>query len=407
MGSAIASQSQSQYGITSIAIGDEKMSDEGVLSFCLGLKDVNGGSLKYVDFALKGMTKVGAEMIGTVFGPSQKFESLILYRNADIGDDGLEALCHAALESTSTSFPFPALKKIDVSECNIGIKGVESLVACLLEKKDETETRSSRLIDLSLNSNPIGSKACTHLAKLISSPSSEYSMLKSLSLKKCSIGDDGLEIIATTFINGGPQCGSLTFLDLSGNEFGSKGMTLLASAIKQGKENIKGLKELCLADNDKIGEEGIVALANSLIQLPANADGNSSLTILDLTNTNCGAGGASALMKCSSLSSLRLFNNSLGSEGIEAISSHLVGGHPYLKNLDLGGNRAKGKATAQLLRSIMKDQNCFKNSLETLELGGNENHDESLFDEARKKRPEIDIAPVKETPKDVPDDEEA
>ncbi len=397
LGSAIASQNGNR--ITRIAIGDEKMGDVGVASFCKGLKDVNGGSLKNVDFALKGISKVGAEMIGKVFGASSNLHTLILYRNPGIGDDGLITLCRAALESASN--PFPTLRRLDLSDCNIEYRGVESLVNCLIgevEKVGEIR-KETQLIDLNLNSNPIGSDSCTSLKKLISIPSVDHSMVQSLSLKGCSIGDSGIETISGIFRD--QQCRYLKTLDLSSNGIGLKGSLALAVALQEGRENINELKEIVLADNP-IGEEGITALANSLTQ-HQNHEGNSMLAVLDLSNTNCGSGGAIALMKCSSLSSLRLFDNNLGSSGVEAISSHLVGGHACLKHLDLGGNRAEGNAISKLLKSIMTKQDNFKNSLITLELGGNENSDESLFEEVKGVRPELDIARDRETPKDLPD----
>ena len=400
LGSAITSQNEN--GITCIAIGDENMGDDGVESFCTTLKDVQGGSLVTVDFALKSLSKEGLEVIGRVFGASNNLQNIILARNPKVGDDGLEALCTSAASKTS-SCPFPVLKKLDLSDCNIGVKGIESLVTCLIGKEDTGEQRKSRFIDLCLNSNSLGNIACDPLVNLISGSPFQSSILQSLSLKNCSIGDEGVKKIADRFLK--HQCGSLKTLDMSNNKIGTKGMKLLASAIKEAKDNISGLKEICLADN-LIGEEGVVALADALIQKPCD-DGNSTLTSLDLTNTNCGSSGATALINCSSISTLRLFNNKLGSSGFNEISPHLVGGHPNIVNLDLGGNRADGEAVSNLLRYILKDQDNFQNAMRTLELGGNENIDENLFNEVRNKRRELDIPQVKETPKDLPDDEEA
>ena len=55
----------------------------------------------------------------------------------------------------------------------------------------------------------------------------------------------------------------------------------------------------------------------------------------------------------------------------------------------------------------MTKQDNFKNLLVTLELGGNENSDESLFEKVKAARPELDIARDRETPKDLPDQEES
>ena len=42
-------------GITSIAIGSNKMSDVGVIAFCQGLDESNGGLLRVVDFGWKNL----------------------------------------------------------------------------------------------------------------------------------------------------------------------------------------------------------------------------------------------------------------------------------------------------------------------------------------------------------------
>lgn len=408
-GSALASQQKQNTGMTSIAIGDEKMGDDGIIALCTNLEDVNGGLLESVDFAFKSISKLGAEMIGKTFGCSQSLKKLILYRNPKIGDDGLVALCNAAMQfasssSSSVSYPFPALQYLDLSECNIGTTGIEALVACFVggsEHLKEGTKLNTNLIDLNLNSNTLGSPSCYHLQHLLSSPSDGHSVLKSLSLKNCSISDDGIEILATTIMN--QSCANLSSLDLSCNKITSKGAIALAKALQDGRQNVPDLNETCLTDNS-LGEEGACALANALKQ-GTNSEGNSVVSKLDLTNTDCGINGAMTLMKCSSLSSLRLFNNNLGSEGIEALSSQLVGGHPHIQHLDLGGNRGNGESVEKLLRAIMEDQSDFENALKTLELGGNENNDESLFAAARKKRRDMDIAPVKETPKEVPSNE--
>ena len=392
LGSAIASLNHG--GITCVVIGDQHMGDDGVISLCKHLKDVHGSTLETVDFSFKTLSKVGAEIIGHTFGASINLRDLVLSRNPDIGDDGLDALCRAA--NAISPHPFPKLQKLDLSECNIGLKGLESLVDCLMIN-DIVDITKNMLIDLNINSNPLGYDACNPIANLIVGPSPDMNILQSISMKNCSIGDKGLEIIANSFLK--KNCGYLKKVDVSNNSIGAKGIKSLALAIVEGKDNIHELQELILADN-QIGEDGIVALANALATQETNIDANATITILDLTNTNCGTGGADALMKCSSLSSLRLFNNNLGTTGIITISDHLIGGHPNLEHLDLGGNRANGAAVSKLLSCLLKDEESFKNKLKVLELGGNENNDESMFEKVRDKRRELDIPLVKETSKD-------
>jgi Ran GTPase-activating protein (RanGAP) involved in mRNA processing and transport len=382
LGDAIASQKAN--GITQIAIGDENMGDEGVQSFCRSLKDVNGGSLECVDFALKSVTKDGAEVIGSVFAASTCFKKLILNRNPNLGSDGLSAICKASLQATPA--PFPVLETLNLSQCNIGPEGIDDLEKCLMAGNEK------RAIELNIDSNPLGPKVSNALSRMIAETNFHHSILKSLSLKNCAIGDEGLASLASCFLSN-PSC--LEKLNLSNNNIGESGIKSLSNSIQGGRMNIQQLTEIDFSDNH-IGEQGIITFAESMIQ-EENRDGNSTLTSLDLTNTNCGVGGVTILMKCTALRSLRLFNNKLGSTGIETISNFLIGGHPSLINLDLGGNKANGDSVAKLLKAVVVENDKFKSSLRTLELGGNENNDESLFEETRVKRPELDIPQVKET----------
>ncbi len=407
LGYAIASQDgdSNHSGITAISIGDQNMSDDGIVSLCKGLKDVKGGSIQSIDLALKSITHVGAAMIGMTFGPSTKLENLILCRNTMLGDEGLDALCQAAMESSSC--PFSILKKLDLSDCNVGSKGLESLVLCLAQSDDDgdnnnNDERNSRLIDLHLNSNHLGPNGCSPIANLISGSSFKFqqSILQSLSMRDCAIGDEGMKIISQSFINTN-QRNPLVKIDLSNNQIGSRGMKLFALALKKGRQNMALLTEFNLAEN-AIGEEGILALVDALMQQEDyDFDENRSLISLDLSNTDCGINGAVSAINCPSISRLRLFNNKLGSKGINAISSYFTGGHPSLNHVDLGGNIADGEAISNLLSCLLVDQNRFEeNKLMTLELGGNENNNEALFVKVRNKLPGIDIPLVKETPRD-------
>ena len=376
LGNALASQSGSR--ICHMGIGDENMKDEGVESLCLPLVAVNGASLESLDLAFKGVSAVGAGMVGRAFGKSKNIRQLDLYRNPGIGNEGMIAFSEAAIDNDGKDVSFEALQHLDISECDVGAEGMKALVNCLTTGGGDS--RRSSLLALQASSNPFGAEGCSHLKDLIP-------RLKSVSLKKCSIGDDGIIFLVEAFETSGRGFG---VLDVAGNGIGMKGVSALAEALAKHQYKM-GLTELNLADNS-IGDDGVVLLAKALKQ---NVDNdNAKIQVLDLSSTKCGINGAVELLKCPSLKSIRLFNNNLASEGFEAITPLLEGGHATLEHLDLGGNRAKESAVAGLLRAIMVKNEPDDSALRTIELGGNEVGEEveEILKEMMIVRPELDIA---------------
>jgi hypothetical protein len=76
------------------------------------------------------------------------------------------------------------------------------------------------------------------------------------------------------------------------------------------------------------------------------------------------------------------------------IAGLLVGGHPTLQHLDLGGNRANESAVVAILNAIMVKHEPDDNVLNTLEIGGNDVGElvESTLEKLKEIRPELDIA---------------
>ena len=401
LGQALVTPSSSK--ICSIAVGDESMGDEGVDSLCQPISEINGGFVESVDFSFKGIKDVGASAIGRTFGPSKMLKRLDLYRNPGIGDDGMIKLCtyassHCKREQ-STSHAFRVLEYLDIAENEIGPAGAKAWVDCLT-KGVESVPRFKQ-IDLQASMNPIGPKGCSYLKDLISQQSGYKSIVSKMSLKKCSIGDEGFAFLVEAFQN---SCDGFTALDVSNNGISEKSMMALSNALKEKEANIKSLKSLSLANNS-IGDGGLVTLLGSLNQ--KDKQGNNTIEILDLSSTNCGTNAAVEAIKCTSLKSIRLFNNNLGSEGFEALASLLNGGHPTLEHLDLGGNRAKDSAVASLLKAVMVKNEPDNSVLRTIELGGNEvgKEVEDILKELLIVRPELDIARDRPTV-DQPNDEQ-
>jgi Ran GTPase-activating protein (RanGAP) involved in mRNA processing and transport len=377
LGAALASKGGSK--IRYISIGDETTRDDGVEAFCTALAEA-GGSLEHVDFGFKNLSPLGTAVIGKVFGPSG-IRKLELYRNPDIGSDGMATFSKSASSASSASNrqPFQALELLDISECNVGAEGIHALADCLIVLEND---QRSKPIDLNASRNPLTSDASLSLGRLIST-----NTISRLSIKSCGLRDDGVSSLMDSF-KAGPS--SITFLDLAQNDMTVRGAKALASILKSQKDNLPHLAELNLSGNKEISSEGVVALANAL----QGPDGNTTVKVLDLGSTTCGIDGAVAILQCPSLVSLRLFDNNMGSEGLEAVALHLEGGHSTLEHLDLGGNRATEPAVVSLLRAIRMKREPDDSVLHTLELGGNQGGDdiERILQEMKTVRPGLDVA---------------
>jgi len=200
----------------------------------------------------------------------------------------------------------------------------------------------------------------------------------------------------------GRDCGGLAVLELANNQIGSSGVLELSKVLSSDRNEaipLHNLKELNISSNP-LGSQGIFDLTSALVPRPKTvlindqSGKNSCLKLLDLSNTNCGAKGAADALKCGAITSLRLFNNSLGSDGFAAITPLLKGGHPSLQSLDLGGNNATDHDMARLLGAIAIVDETFTSTLICVELGGNEVGSEvqDVMKMLEKQHPEIDIA---------------
>jgi Ran GTPase-activating protein (RanGAP) involved in mRNA processing and transport len=350
-----------------------------------------------------GSTKDGLQALGKTFSSSKSLAQIDLSRNKNIGNEGISCFVEAGKEHAGNEMVvFPSLEKMIVSECNIGPLGMQSLAEIFLG----ANVNRSKPIDLVLSSNPIGSEGCGTLAKLIAL-SGGGSILSSLHLSQCSIGDAGIKLLSNAATSN--LCTGLTFLDLSENSIISDGARVFAGSLVN---SWPSLVELKLAKND-LGSEGVTSMMGSLRTRSNGATDdaaktkNRSLKNLDLTCTGCGKEGANAALNSACLTTLRLFNNRLGSEGFRSISAFLHGGHPSIENLDLGGNNAGEDAVIELLNAIAdKVDDGAASKLSVLEIGGNKFGDKAMEALTKLKQvwPRLDVAhdkPIQEETDEV------
>ena len=366
--------------------------------------------------------KDGACKIGATFAQSSHFSDLNLSRNDNIGCSGIISFCNAAKESARERCTvFCALETLNLSQCNIGASGIQSLAECLSGRSLD-DAKWVR-IELNLSSNPIGSSGCTSINTMLARMSLG-SILSKINLSQCSIADEGIRTLAKA--GESSSCTGLTTLDLSNNSITQAGACAFAESLIK---TFSDLVELNLAKNN-LGCAGVamimkylqqrsditndhpvisnetVMVMKSLLQDTHVESGvlNSTLKILDLTETNCGIEGASTALMAGGLTSLRLFNNKLGSDGFYSISKLLQGGHPSIEHLDLGGNSADEDSVVALLDAIASvEDGKVGSSLDVLEIGGNafgEKADAALK-RLKKVWPRLDVAHDKPIQREV------
>jgi len=428
-----------------LAIGDAQMGDEGIEALCLGLScpppsslPVSPPTLQVLDLSCKGASKGAMKAIGKFLSTdrSSSLTTLDMSRNEGIGEGGgIHALSEAFKACSRSSsengtngccVAFRQLRTLNLAQCKIGSDDTTCLVNLLLanvqatdnkpiddddddddDDKDDTDddnasTGTRCQLELVLNSNPIERSGCISIGSLLSRE--RLSLLSSLSLVECNIGNDGVSALVEA-AKAGEGCAGLIKLDLSSNRITPEGAAMLSTALatENGTALMSSLRELRLSNND-IGGEGIASICRTLVQVPQwKSDGgdNRTLSILELCKTNCGADGAVATIKCGAIEKARLFGNRMGSVAFAAIAPLLRGGHPSLVELDIGGNDAKEDAVESLLREIIATDvdNSFVSTLRILEIGGNEVGErvELALKDLKVVRPELDVARDKPT----------
>ena len=393
-GNALSLQAKKQqnFGITSLAIGSKDMGDEGTIALCQGLAaSSNGALLQHLDLGWKEIGKDGLYEIGKTFVHSTCLTELDLSRN-NFGNDGVVQLSKGAAaggggehDEDAVGVAFPALEQLILSECNIDSTGMDVLAKILLGK-DKDERRRLKRIHLAIGSNPIGSAGCHSLVQLLSS-ADHGSVISHLQASQCSIGNEGVDILSQ-------GChGGLEIMDISDNGITTDGVQKLAASLIHSWPD---LMEMKIAKND-IDSDGVSAILESLVIRGDTTESgkNSSLKNLDLSYTNCGAEGAKAALRSGGLHTLRLFGNTIGSDGFDAIAPLLRGGHPNIENLDLGGNNAEEDSVVRLLDSIAdKNDESAQSKLAVLEIGGNKFGDKAMEALTRLQSvwPDLDVA---------------
>lgn len=398
-------------GITSLAIGDNSMGDEGILAFTKGLAEGGGKTmLEEIDLSWKGIGNSGFEMIINSLNRTlcPKLRILSLRRNDKIG----ESLSNSSVSEQLSFDSISHLEELDLSQCGLTSDFMTTFLACL-QQQSTTTTKNTEsgnnaiaphLKKLRLQENALSGVGFQALIPLLTNSS-----LKELNISNCDIGNDALEALTTNNAvsdSAATNKNNLQILDLSNNGITATGAAHLAEGLKNSAP-LSTLVELNLAGNE-LGEDGVQLLAKALATTHS-VDGGANaaaLAKLDLTTTKCGVQGAKDIISSGKLQSLHLFNNNLGSDGFIALAPTLKGGHASLEHLDLGGNGANQAAVVVLLSAFLEDPESVQNALKTIVVGANESGDavEQIAEQIKQVHPLLDIARDKKASK-APDEE--
>uniref|UniRef100_A0A8C1ZKK3 Uncharacterized protein n=2 Tax=Cyprinus carpio TaxID=7962 RepID=A0A8C1ZKK3_CYPCA len=282
-----------------------------------------------------GVTAEGCAVLASALrsNPS-RLRELDLSENK-LQDSGLNLL------SDGLKDPHCKLEKLMLIHCGVADEGCAALASAL-------KSNSSNLRELDLTWNNLQNTSLTLLAVGLKDP---HCKLEKLTISYCDITHEGCAALASALRS------NLRELDLTGNNLGEGGLTLLSDGLKD--PHCK-LEKLRLSDCD-ITAEGCAALASVLRSNPSH------LRELDLTANNLGDRSVkllSAGLKCPhcKLETLMLWDCAITDTSCAVLASALRSNPSHLRELNLLGNKL-GYRGLKLL-SVLKDQPLYK--LETL-----------------------------------------
>lgn len=202
--------------------------------------------LKVLHLANCSMTSDAITRLFDGLGPKSKVQELNLSSNR-FGPAGAGVLVKF-LESKPKYVPMEFLDRLDMSNNNLGDDGTTQLTKIISKRPKST------LVDLKLSSNSIGAGGVeTIMNKLLQHE------LRSLSLDKNAIGDQGCQLVAASL----QSMTALSRLNLSFNQIGSRGITSLMRSLI----GCESITYLGLSGNI-LRISGAIALAFTLAQHP-------------------------------------------------------------------------------------------------------------------------------------------
>uniref|UniRef100_A0A671P4R9 Uncharacterized protein n=1 Tax=Sinocyclocheilus anshuiensis TaxID=1608454 RepID=A0A671P4R9_9TELE len=276
-------------------------------------------------------------------------------------DEGCAALASALRSNPSH------LRKLDLSENNLGDSGVNPLFAELENPDFKLEelrlsncgvtdegcgalasalrSNPSHLRKLDLSGNKLGDSGVKLLSDVLENP---HCKLENLRLSKCGITDEGCAALASA-LRSNPS--HLRKLDLNGNKLGDVGVKLLFARVT----SVIVLYRLL---DCGVTDEGCAALASALRSNPSH------LRKLDLSYNNLEDSGVKLLstgLENPHLTSVivlyRLLDCGVTDEGCAALASALRSNPSHLRKLDLSYNNLEDSGV-KLLSTGLENPHC-------------------------------------------------
>ncbi|XP_050957894.1 NACHT, LRR and PYD domains-containing protein 12 isoform X9 [Labeo rohita] len=204
----------------------------------------------------------------------------------------------------------------------------------------------SHLRQLNLSVNELGASGVSLLSDLLKDPHCE---LKTLWLDWCGVTDEGCAALASA-LRSNPS--HLKKLHLSGNNLGDSGVSLLSDGLKDSHCKLETL----WLGKCGVTDEGCAALASALRSNP------SDLRELNLSQNKLGTSGVKLLSAglkdphCK-LDILWLIDCDVTDEGCAALASALRSNPSHLRELNLSKNML-GVSGVELLSNGLKDPHC-------------------------------------------------
>ena len=246
-------------------------------------------------------------------------------------------------------------KKLDLTECHIGYRGMNIIHQYLCGDK----TNKQEITEINLGKNGLTGASSHLIADIIShlQPQTLWlyhnyitnvrdistAVINTSTVKVLGISGNGLTAQEAVAISDMMIC--LEELNIGDNKLGDHGAELLPKGIT----NNKTLRNLDI-NNNNIGPSGATAIANALTM-------NTSLQQLSINDNNIGPSGATAIANAltinTSLQQLYMDNNKVGQDGATAIAKAITN-NKTLKRLSLY-DATMDKESAMI---IMKSLHC-------------------------------------------------
>lgn len=365
------------------------------------------------------LTPETAGMLGAMLAANASLVSICV-GNDELGDAGVQGLLSCLkqnstlqkldLESKGISSRGAAsiadaihghvsLKELVLAHNHLGDAGMETLQPALgslksLDVRDcdigpqgmqhlatALRDEDSQLEVLCLDDNPLTAQGGQALAAGVwQSPS-----LTQLHLCKTGIADEGLSKLAHAL----PHANQLTYLDISSCKVGDEGLSDLADAIS---DPFHGIHDKGMLNEEFHGAAPspahlqVLKLRDNQIndqgvqELGEAMQQSSTLKDLDLAGNQVGTGGLQALAAAPILQKLCLFNCKLGQEQAESLIACLTNnGFLGLQEMDLTGNMIEAPQMQALLETL--PHQGVAPSLKVLIIGANPAVHSSAFNE--------------------------